>query len=180
MPNSKRPSLMWSMVATSSAMRSGWFSGSTGTAVPTRNRLVRLAMALATCSEAEMTERVGVKWISPSQTQSAPHASAWSATSKMSRKAEAWLWLDPCRISSTKIPKCTPLTASWLGVRDIVYSPTILAEPGRRPPRPSHGAVMNALVLAALLLVAIPATALAQARPAAKPEGEMRWALYVT
>jgi peptide/nickel transport system substrate-binding protein len=40
--------------------------------------------------------------------------------------------------------------------------------------------VMNALLIAALLLVTIPTTALAQARPAAKPEGEMRWALYVT
>ena len=38
-------------------MRSGWFSGSTWTAVPTRSRRVRLAMALATCSEAEITER---------------------------------------------------------------------------------------------------------------------------
>jgi len=110
MPNSKRPSLMWSMVATSSAMRSDGSAAAPAPRLPTRNRLVRLAMALATCSEAEMTERVGVKWISPSQTQSAPHASAWSATSKMSRKAEVWLWPDPCRISSTKIPKCTPLS----------------------------------------------------------------------
>src|SRR6266545_2773778 len=60
MPNSKRPSLMWSTVATSSAMRSGWFRGNTWTAVPTRRRRVRAAMALATWSEAEMIERVGV------------------------------------------------------------------------------------------------------------------------
>src|SRR5215813_11784961 len=181
MPNSKRPSLMWSMVATSSAMRSGWFSGSTCTAVPTRRCLVRLAMALATCSEAEMTERVGVKWISPSHTQSAPQASAWSATSKMSRKADAWFWLDPCRISSTKIPKCTPVTTSWPRVRAIVYSRTIPAEPGSKPDTSSATErVMNALVIAALLLVTVPTTALAQTRPAAKPEGEMRWALYVT
>src|SRR5262249_55043861 len=93
------------MVATSSAIRSGWFSGSTWTAVPTLRRLVRLAMALATCSEAEMTERVGVKWISPSHTQSRPSASARSAVSKMSRKAAAWL--APWRISSTNSPMCT-------------------------------------------------------------------------
>ena len=105
MPNSKRPSLMWSTVATSSAMRSGWLSGSTWTAVPTRRRRVRAAMALATWSEAEMIEREGVKWISPSQTQSMPHASAWSAVSKMSRNAPAWV--APWRSSSTKIPKCT-------------------------------------------------------------------------
>ena len=61
-------------------------------------------MELATCSDAEITDRVGVKWISPSQTQSTPSASARSATSKASRNAAAWL--SPCRISSTKIPKC--------------------------------------------------------------------------
>ena len=65
----------------------------TWTAVPTRSRRVRLAIELATCREAEMTERIGVKWISPSHTQSTPHASARSARSKTSRKAEAWL--DP-------------------------------------------------------------------------------------
>jgi hypothetical protein len=52
-----------------------------------------------------MTDRVGVKWISPSHTQSAPQASARSASSNTSRKAVAWF--APCRISSTKIPKCT-------------------------------------------------------------------------
>src|SRR5215510_2603154 len=40
-------------------MRSGWFSGSTWTAVPTRSRLVRVAIELATRSEAEMTDRAG-------------------------------------------------------------------------------------------------------------------------
>ena len=52
---------------------------------------MRAAMALATCSDAEITERTGVKWISPSHTQSMPQASARSASSKMSRNAEAWL-----------------------------------------------------------------------------------------
>ena len=52
---------------------------------------MRLAIALATWSEEEITERVGVKWISPSQTQSMPRASARSASSKTSRKAEVWL-----------------------------------------------------------------------------------------
>src|SRR5262249_54695435 len=93
------------MVATSSAIRSGWFSGSTWTAVPTLRRLVRLAIALAPCSEAEMTERVGVKWISPSHTQSRPRASARWAVSKISRKAAGWL--APWRISSTNSPTCT-------------------------------------------------------------------------
>ena len=62
-------------------MRKGWFSGSTWTAVPTRSRLVRVAIELAIRSEAEITERDGVKWISPSQTQSMPQASAMSASS---------------------------------------------------------------------------------------------------
>jgi peptide/nickel transport system substrate-binding protein len=39
---------------------------------------------------------------------------------------------------------------------------------------------VKAFVLAALLLVTLPTGALAQPRPASKPEGEMRWALYVT
>jgi peptide/nickel transport system substrate-binding protein len=39
---------------------------------------------------------------------------------------------------------------------------------------------VKAFVLAALLLVTLPTGALAEPRPASKPEGEMRWALYVT
>ena len=41
---------------------------------------------------------------------------------------------------------------------------------------------MKALVIAALLIVGFAEGAAAQPRPAAapKPEGEMRWALYVT
>src|SRR5262249_319160 len=71
----------WSIVAISSAMRSGWLRGRTCTAVPMRRRLVRVAIELATRSEAEITDRAGVKWISPSQTQSMPHASPISPTS---------------------------------------------------------------------------------------------------
>src|SRR6059036_3951722 len=56
-------------------MRSGWLRGSTVTAVPTRTRRVRVAIELATCSEDEITERDGLKWISPSHTQSMDHAS---------------------------------------------------------------------------------------------------------
>jgi len=85
-------------------MRSGWFRGSTVTAVPTCRRRVRLAIALATWSDAEITEREGMKWISPSQTQSRPQASACWASSNASRNAETWF--APSRISSTKIPKC--------------------------------------------------------------------------
>src|SRR5262245_9669125 len=51
-----------------------------------------------------MTDRLGVKWISPSQTQSMPQVSAMSASSKASSNAE--MGVAPRRISSTKSPKC--------------------------------------------------------------------------
>src|SRR6266540_2236138 len=69
-------------------------------------RRVRVAMELATWSDAEITERTGVKWISPSHTQSRPQASASSASSNASLNAATWS--TPRRISSTKIPKCMP------------------------------------------------------------------------
>lgn len=61
MPKSKRPPLRWSTVATSSAIRSGFASGSTVTAVPMRTRRVRAAMKLASAIGADCTERVGLK-----------------------------------------------------------------------------------------------------------------------
>src|SRR5499425_1170607 len=67
-------------------------------------RLVRAAMAVATAMGAEMTERFGLKWISPSQMQSSPRASAASTVSKLSRNAS--VWLSPGLASSTKTPKC--------------------------------------------------------------------------
>src|SRR5215467_15926727 len=67
-------------------------------------RLVRAAMAVATAMGAEMTERFGLKWISPSQMQSSPKASAASTVSKLSRNAS--VWLSPGLASSTKTPKC--------------------------------------------------------------------------
>ena len=90
-------------------MRSGWLSGSTVTAVPTRTRRVRLAIELATCNDDEITERDGLKWISPSHTQSMLHASAASASAKTSLNAATWS--TPRRISSTKIPKCMARSA---------------------------------------------------------------------
>jgi hypothetical protein len=42
-------------------MRREWFSGRTCTAVPTRIRLVRAAMAVAIAIGEEMTERAGLK-----------------------------------------------------------------------------------------------------------------------
>src|SRR5438552_3361648 len=104
MPNCIRPSLMWSRVATSSAIFRGWFSGITVTAVPTCRRLVRVAIEAAMGSDADTTERTGSKWISPSQMQSMPQASAWSTKLHVSTNASAWL--NPCRFCSTNNPKC--------------------------------------------------------------------------
>ena len=58
-PKMRRPWLIWSTVAASSASRSGWQSGSTCTPVPIFIRLVRAAMALARVSGAEHTDRSG-------------------------------------------------------------------------------------------------------------------------
>ena len=61
MPNSKRPLLMWSTVAASSATRSGLVSGRTWTARPVRIRWVRAAMALAITMGDARTARSGLK-----------------------------------------------------------------------------------------------------------------------
>src|SRR5882762_6990966 len=85
-------------------MRSGLPSGSTCTAMPTRNRRVRAAMKLARARGADWIERLPLKWISPSQTPSRPPASAASARSIVSRSVAPSL--TPRRRSSRKIPKC--------------------------------------------------------------------------
>ena len=74
-------------MVTSPATRSGWFSGRSCTAVPTRRRLVRATIQLATRSGAESTDRAGLKSISASQTMSSPHDSAASTSSNISRNA---------------------------------------------------------------------------------------------
>ena len=63
---------MWSRVATSSAILRGLPSGRTCTAVPILIRSVRAAMAAATTSGAESTDRVGLKCDSAIQTASRP------------------------------------------------------------------------------------------------------------
>src|SRR5712692_9369196 len=108
-PKSKRPSLNWSTVATSSAIRSGLLSGRTWIAVPTRTRRVRAAMKLASAIGDESTERDGLKWISPSHTPSRPQASDASTRSNVSRNHSASPL--PRRASSMKIPKSMGLGA---------------------------------------------------------------------
>src|SRR6266542_6948269 len=91
MPNSSRPFERWSTVATSSANRSGWLSGSTWTAMPILIRRVQAASAAATTSGDDSTERSFWKWISASQTASRPSASAAFICARDSSKAVAWL-----------------------------------------------------------------------------------------
>ena len=79
------------MVATSSASRSGWQSGSTCTAVPIFMRLVRWAMAAARISGEASTERSGAKCSSASHMASSPQRSAASTCSKDCLNASAAL-----------------------------------------------------------------------------------------
>ena len=74
--------LIWSIVAVSSARRSGWPKGRICTAVPILIRLVRAAIALATINGAVTSARVGFIWISASQTASRPHSSAVAISAK--------------------------------------------------------------------------------------------------
>jgi len=84
-----RPPLTWSRVATSSASRSGWQSGSTWTANPILARRVRPAIAVATTSGEESTDRSGTKCSSASQIASTPKRSAASTWAKERAKASA-------------------------------------------------------------------------------------------
>ena len=69
-PNSKRPSLRWSSMATRSATRAGWLTGGVRfqIAEPRWMRLVRAAMKGSTISEAERCEYSSRKWCSLTQT----------------------------------------------------------------------------------------------------------------
>ncbi len=60
-PNSNRPSLIWSSVAVSSAIRMGSVRGKTCTAVPIVTRSVRAAIAEPTAINEVSTARSGVK-----------------------------------------------------------------------------------------------------------------------
>src|SRR5919109_1816682 len=123
-PNSKRPWLIWSTVAASSAMRKGWIRGNTWTAIPTRNRLVRVAIEQATMIGAESTERLGLKCISPNHTVSNPDFSARSTRSNDSLKASSGV--PPGRnTKSRNIPKSIHDPLSWPDVFDQRLSASI-------------------------------------------------------
>jgi hypothetical protein len=107
-PKISRPWLIWSTVATSSARRSGWHSGSTWTAVPIFIRLVRAAIALAILSGADSTERSGAIWISASHIASSPQRSAASTCSN--EVANACSSLIPAgRWNSWNMPNSKPI-----------------------------------------------------------------------
>src|SRR2546422_5046645 len=82
-PNSKRPSLRWSSMATRSATRAGWLTGGVRfqIAEPTWMRLVRAAMKGSTTSEAERCEYSSRKWCSTDHTYLKAWRSAASASS---------------------------------------------------------------------------------------------------
>jgi len=69
---------MWSRVATSSAIRTGWPRSNTHTAVPTRSRVVLAAIAVAKIRGEATTEGMarplpgGAKWRSANQIPSKP------------------------------------------------------------------------------------------------------------
>src|SRR6266542_3290894 len=69
-----------------------------------RTRRDRAAMKLASASGADCTDRVPLKWISPSHTPSRPQASAAATSSTVSRNVVASL--APARRSSRKTPTC--------------------------------------------------------------------------
>src|SRR6266536_2301863 len=127
MPNSSRPFERWSTVATSSANRSGWLSGSTWTAMPILIRRVQAASAAATTSGDDSTERSFWKWISASQTASRPSASAAFICARDSSKAVAWL-IPAGASNSVNRPNSIPPSR---GERHLSYT-----RPADAPPSP--------------------------------------------
>src|SRR5262245_54147845 len=80
--------------------------------MPTRKRLVRVAIEQATMIGAESTERLGLKCISPNHTVSRPDFSARSTRSKDSLNASSGV--PPGRnTKSRNIPKSMRNPLSW-------------------------------------------------------------------
>src|SRR2546428_99053 len=95
-PNSKRPSLRWSSMATRSATRAGWLTGGVKIQIaePTWMRVVRAAMKGSTISEAERCEYSSRKWCSTDHTYFKPWRSAAPARST-SRQRRACPGVNP-------------------------------------------------------------------------------------
>src|SRR5918996_987206 len=92
--------------------------------MPTRNRLVRVTIELATTIGAESTARLGLKCVSPNHTVSSPICSARSTSSKDSWKASSAV--PPGRSpKSRNIPKSIGDLLSWPGIYDRRLSPSI-------------------------------------------------------
>ena len=90
MPNSKRPSLRWSIIATRSATRAGWFTGGVmlKMPVPTWIRSVLAATKARNDSLAERCEYSVRKWCSVAHVYLNPlRSAAWiDVTSSSSRR----------------------------------------------------------------------------------------------
>src|SRR5581483_7178686 len=110
----RRPWLIRSTVAASSASRSGWHSGRTWTPVPIFMRLVRAAIALARVSGAEHTERSGATWISASHIASSPNRSAASTCSNETANASSSL-IPAVRWNSWNMPNSKLMVSSPCG-----------------------------------------------------------------
>ena len=111
MPNSTRPPLTRSNVATSSATRTGLASGRRITAVPSLIRSVRAAILLR-MAMGEAITRPGLKWYSANHSESTPSFSASLTRTKESLKAS--ISVPPSLTgNSRKIPSST--SASLLG-----------------------------------------------------------------
>jgi hypothetical protein len=80
-PNSKRPLVTWSSMATRSALRTGWFTGRERLmmAEPRWMRSVWAATNGMTTSGADMWEYSVRPWCSPNHTYFQLKASAWTA-----------------------------------------------------------------------------------------------------
>src|SRR5262245_6697205 len=83
-PNSRRPLERMSAIAACSAQWSGWWSGSSVTAVPIRIRCVRCAIAGTAMSGFDSRENAPPKWISASQATSKPSNSPNAIVSSIS------------------------------------------------------------------------------------------------
>jgi hypothetical protein len=114
MPNSKRPSLRWSIIATRSATRAGWFTGGVmlKMPVPTWMRSVLAATKARNDSLAERWEYSVRKWCSLAHVYLNPlRSAAWiEATSSRSRRC-SMTGSEACscgRYRALKSPNSTP------------------------------------------------------------------------
>ena len=152
MPNSKRPSLRWSSIATRSAMRAGWFTGGVmlKIAEPTWSCSVRAATKPRSTSFAERCEYSSRKWCSVNQPYLKPARSPVTATATSSSRrrcstvrcesASTWVgtwaeWNIPNSIStsdrSARRASPRPVSRSWLAPHTAAVAPLSWTSPSQ-------------------------------------------------